>query len=380
MIKKILYYHYGHLSDKGVLVNGVPTDTISAPDGDSSWLWSVLHNLQIRGIETYGIVDRDKDLVEKHGIKAFESFSQQKRWKTYNNINFLGLNRVIDSEFPRDMDAILLYWRMKTKNNQLEKSDPEYSPDLEIQNKILDFYKDKNIKLIILDLDLQMTNEDEQQLIDFGYKDIKIFTQSLFPRSKIIPRETCYIPFDFDDMLQFETPIPNRAKLLVYVGNPYNRWNDINNNLVRVAKDNPGRVHLVGNWMKDQLKDFRDKNPGIVFHPRIGFNEFRQNIGPAIAVPLLATEDYKANGNMTMRILETLLFGSIPVGYSDFKGINTWLPKELIIKVDDPDSTNNILDNLAKMPWTKRNELRRTLVTKLKPMHDANVFVNKILK
>lgn len=378
-MNRMLYFHKGYLSDKGVIIDGKPIDTISSADGDSFYLWSVLYEFQNRGYETLGVINHDEELVNKYNKKAFESFSQEKRWEMYNKINFIGLEKALISDFP-EVDIALLYWRMKTKDNQLEKNDINYSPDLEIQNNILNFYRDKKIKLRILDFDLQMTKEDEERILNLGYTDVKILDQSLFPNKKIINRETCYIPFLFEDMMQFETPICNRSKLISYCGNWYNREKDFEK-IFKFAKNNPGRVHVYGNYMKDSLKEIRDKNSGVVFHDRIGFAEFRNAIGDAVCSTLLATESYKEFGNMTARILEVLLNGSIPVGFSDFAGIENWLPKNLIVDMKNYDeSMNEVIDSLSRMPWTRRNKLRLDLIDKLSKMHDVKYFVDEALK
>ena len=375
----ILYYHWGHLSDKEVIKNGEVLNLISSPEGDSSWLWSILYELNQKNFGIYGVVDRDKKLVDKWGIDVFKAFSSFKRWQSYNKVNFIGLENALNNNFP-EVDLIMIYYRMKTKNNQLLKDNEEYSPDLEIQNNILNFYKNKKVKLRILDFDLSMTEEDEKKITDLGYKDVKILDQSLFPNKKLIERETCYIPFLFEDMLQFENPIPNRKNLLSYVGNPYNRWPDFENKLFKLAKNNPGRIYIYGNWLKDEYKEIREKNSNVIFNGRIGFNQMREVIGQSCAVPLLATELYKKQGHMTMRILETLLFGSLPIGFSDFNGIKKFLPKELIVNMEDPDSLENVVDHLAKMTWNKRNKLRHYLINKLAKKHDAKVFVKQLLK
>jgi len=368
-MKKILYNYWGHLSDK---------IGISSPDGNFSYLWSVFREFQNRDIDVYNVVDRDKESIEKYNKEAFASFSQEKRWDMYNKIKFIGLESALKSDFPNDIDLLIMEWRMKTKDNQSGAS-----PDLQIQNNILNFYKDKNKPLRIIDLDYTISNDDEKSILDLGYKNVKILEQGLFPQKQIIDRETFYIPFDFEDMLQFETPLPNRKNLLSYVGNFYNREEDINTKISPFAKNNPGRVHFFGNWMKDELAEFRSKNKGIIFHDRIGAQEFREAIGPACAVPLLSPNNYKTNGVMTMRILESLLFGSIPIGFSDFKGIENWLPKELIVKMDKDgyiDSMNEVVDNLSRMTWTKRNVLRRDLVKNLENKHTNWKFVNQLIK
>ena len=114
------------------------------------------------------------------------------------------------------------------RKNQLDKMDPEYTPDLDFQTKLLEKYKDHNLKLIIFDLDHKITLEDEQKIIDMGYKDVTILETALFPKKTLIPRKSVFIPFDFEEMNQFPTLIPNKNKHLVFVGNNYEKDEDFN--------------------------------------------------------------------------------------------------------------------------------------------------------
>ena len=136
---KTIYNFWGHLSDK---------IGISSPDGNATYSPWIINELITRGHKVYCGIDRDKASVEKYGRDAFASFSQDKRWKVYNQIEFLDFDNL-----PEDVDTLLLEWRFKTKDNQLSKNDKNYSPDLELQNKLLDFYSNKDTKVIIMDLD-----------------------------------------------------------------------------------------------------------------------------------------------------------------------------------------------------------------------------------
>jgi hypothetical protein len=358
MTNTVGYNYWGYLSDK---IN------ISSPDGVATFGSWIFQEFLKRGYEIYGPpIDRDKESVAKYGIEAFAAFSQQKRWNVYNKINWLDLDNL-----PM-LDIYISEVRFETKDNIKSPTEDGYSPDLDIYHKLLNHYSQQsNTKVILLDLDYKILDEDRP-------KATKILEQGINPK---IGNETFYIPFDFEEMTQFITPIPNRTKLLAYVGNNYNREIDIKTKIIPFARNNSSKVHFYGNWMKDELKEFREQNKKILFHDRIGFNEFRNAIGDSCAVPLLAPEDYKKNGVMTMRILETLLFGSIPIGFDDFVGIKNWLPKELIVKMKDYDSSmSEVVDYLSRMPWTQRNVLRLDLINKLKEKHDVSHFVDLVLK
>lgn len=367
MTKKILYNFFGYLSDK---------IGISSSDGCASYVTFILQEFMKRDWEVYGpAMDRDMQSVMKYKDLAFEAFSKEKRYEVYKNIEFQPLFETID-----DLDILFLEWRWKMRKNQLDKMDPEYTPDLDFQTKLLEKYKDHNLKLIIFDLDHKITLEDEQKIIDMGYKDVTILETALFPKKTLIPRKSVFIPFDFEEMNQFPTLIPNKNKHLVFVGNNYEKDEDFNTKLIPYSNKHPNKVHLVGNWLNDKNKDFREKNPNIVYHPRIGAGEFRDTLKDAVCCPLLAKDSYKENGYMTMRILETLLFGSIPVGFSDFKGIRTFLPDSLVVDMNNREkSMDDIITRLSNIGIITKDEFRKSLIRHLSQYHDVKNFVDIIL-
>lgn len=367
--KKLLYYFWGHLSDK---IN------ISSADGCSSYLWSIFQEFMNRGWEVYCVYDRDRESVEKYGKEAFKSFSQNKRWNVYKKIKWINVgNKFTDDIFnyPK-IDLLIIEWRFSTHYNQLHNNNPMYSPDLLYQNMMLNHYiyesqgnKQKSPKVILFDLDYEINEEDIDEI-----KPYKIIETAVKPKKG---RVSVDIPFDFTEMTQFITMPVDDEKHLVYIGNDYNRREDIERKIIPYSKKYPYKVIFVGNWMTDDRKKLREKWSNITFKNRIGFNRFRDNLKDAVACPLLFPDEYKKNGFMTMRILEVLLFGSIPIGFSDFNGIEKYLSKSLIAK--DYKELEDIIKWLINMEPKTRNKLRLNLINKLKFM-DAKYFVDTILK
>ncbi len=360
-MKKLLYNHWNYLSDKV---------GISSPDGGFSYLWSIFQEFQKRGWGIYNIVNRDKESVIKYGKECFKAFSQDKRCNVYTKLKFVGLEECLNGQLP-DVDLVILEWRFPTKDNQLSPDAPGYSPDLQIQEKLIDFYRNKGTPIVIFDLDYNLTKEDEEKV-----KPTKVLEQGLKPKDG---HQTVFIPFDFSDILQFSTEIPYRNNLLTYVGNDYNRREDIEKKIIPISEKYPGQVHFWGNWMKDDKKELREKWKHIIFHDRIGAQQFRDALSRSVASPLLATDEYKEHGHMTMRILEILLFGSIPIGFSDFYGIEKFLPGELIIDTDDyKRSSEEVINYLVNLGFLDRITLRKDLAKRLDFM-DVSHFVNVVL-
>jgi hypothetical protein len=354
---KIGYNYWGYLTDK---------PGISSPDGNATYSIWILGELMKRGFKVYGPpINRDSSVVEEHGYKAFKSFSNKKRWNIYNDLEFMDLDNL------PELDVLLLEWRFPTKDNQKKPNEEGYSPDLDIQTKLIKHYSKKDTKIIIFDLDYKLNNEDIERI-----KPWKILETAVEPKNG----ESVFIPFDFSELSQFSKMIPKRDKLFVYIGNNYERDEDFNNKLIPMSNKNPKKVHLVGNWLKDKYKDFRNKNKNIVYHDRISFDKFLETYQDAIAVPLLAKEEYKKRGFMTMRIIESLLFGSIPVGFSDFKDINKFLPDELIINMKNFESSSTqVIEHLQYLSLFERLELRKSVINKLSKFMDVKFFVNKML-
>ncbi len=354
MSKKLLYNFWGYLSDK---------KGISSPDGNFIYTPWILDEFMKRGWKVYGgPIDRDKELVDKFGKTAFNSFSTDKRFEIYNNLKFVDMNNL------PEIDLLFLEWRFPTKSNMQEGS-----PDLDIQNKLIDHYQKKGTKIVVFDLDYKFTEEDESKVRPW-----KTLETSLKPKRN---HTSVFIPFDFEQLGQFPIEVPHLNNILTYVGNNYEREFDFNNKLIPASNFYPGNVHLIGNWMGEKSKEFRETNKNIKYHDRIDASGFRNAYKNAMLVPLLAKEEYKQNGYMTARIIESLFWGSLPLGFSDFYGINEWLPEELIVDMNDFEkSFKSIVERQLYIGYLPRRELRDKVIKNVREKHGADKFVDKVLE
>jgi hypothetical protein len=183
---------------------------------------------------------------------------------------------------------------------------------------------------------------------------------------------------DLDELTQFPMEEVDENNLATYIGNDYNRREDFDKKFMYLGAKHPGKVNLVGNWLKDSLIEYRANNDFINFHGRIGARDFHKHLKNAACVPLLATPEYKERGFMTMRLMETLLFGSIPIGFSDFAGIDQYLPHELIASSPKDFETKALA--LSKLSSVERTILRNNVIRKVGPKYDAKIFVDKLLE
>jgi hypothetical protein len=365
--KKLLYYDWNLQGDKRDPND--PNRSLSTPCGGFFYQWSILREFMKRGWDVYRVIDRDKPAIDKYAEDAFKAFSRDKRYEVYKNTKFIGLEGLADLPL---VDLFIYEFRFKTKDNSLSRDDPNYSPDLEIQTRLLNHYQGK-CPIVIFDLDYKFTEEDENRI-----KPWKVLETALKPKGN---HTSVFIPFDKEDLSQFSTQIPYSNRMMVYPGNNYERDGDIRLKILPYAKKHSKTVWFYGNWLKDNLKSFRDENPEIVFNDRVGAADFRNILMNAQCVPLLAKDEYKERGYCTARMIETLFWGSIPLGFSDFYGINTWLPKELIVDMNNYErSMDETLDYISQRTFMGRINLRRNLITKIGEMHDASHFVDRVLE
>ena len=343
MNKKMLYSFWGYLSNRY---------GISAPDGNASYSPWIINSFLDHGYEVFGgPIDRDKPVVEKYGLdKAFSTFMPEARKRAYTNMKFTNLN-----DLP-DLDLLLIEWRFETIYNVLDKDDPAYCPDLDIQKALMDRYYGKT-KIVVLDTDTHFTDEDRKK-----YPDVKVIKQEEVSLGAPIEALKPELTSDLN-------------KIFSYVGNEYKKMIDISKKIDFVSNKYRGLVHFYGNWTREDKRPFREAYPNIVYHDRIGIGEFKEAMQDSLFVPLLATETYRKEGSMTFRLAESLMFGSIPIGFSDFKDIDKFLPEFLIVDMKNYErDIVNLIDTWLDCSLEERTQLRDLAADKV-----ARVFSNERL-
>jgi len=364
------YFFWGHLSDK------VSDRTRNTPDGNAWYSSSIIHELDKRGHNVFGMaIDRDKVDYEEYGNAIFNSFESKRRITAYNSIKWVDHIR----EYPK-LDILLLEWRFPIpgRNCMVEEDSPNYQADLFLQTKLLDHYR--NTKIIIFDLDYKLTHTDELYMKSLGL-DITVFETSSKPKSGIFPRVSVDIPFWMKDGTPSWMDTPEILKnpptsIMSYIGSNYEREDVINKYIIPFSENNKYSISFYGNWLnypETVEKIFCDlKWRYIKYYGRVGHTEFLDIYSNSIYCPLLAKQEYLDNGFITARIQECVYFGSIPLGLDSHYNIENYiLYPELIIK---PNSTNiKILDS------TQRYSLLKNIWRDLEFM-DVSYFIDKLLK
>lgn len=341
---------------------------ISAPDGNSTYSWSIIWEMQRRGYRVFTMQkDRDWPAFRLHGKFNFSAFSQKKRFDAYLN------TFTTHGETLPTLDILLLEWRFPIpgRNVGLPPEDPNYQPDLDRQNELIRHYAGTGTKIIIWDLDHKLTLEDEQSFVQWGGP-AAIFETSVEPREQMWKRTRVEPPFHIPDLLQHPTLPPDPARKLVYVGSRYER-DDVITEWIKPTSDAfPGQVEFWGNWLKT-VDECRKLWPNVSYNDRITTKDFRRVYGTAGACPLLAKRSYLESGFITPRPWEALLFGTLPIGLAAAKGIENYV--EFI--AGDPSDMIEIAELTCGADVKIRDEYRRANVEKLEFM-DAARFVGKM--
>lgn len=364
------YSFWGFLGDHKLDDLGRP---ISAPDGNATYSWSIIHEVQRRGGTVVSLQeDRDWHAYKKLRRQNFEAFSTQKRYDAYMNC------MQAPETFP-ELDVLLLEWRwpIDGRNCDFTKDlhpdtgmpifahDPfKHQPDFRRQCDLLRHYAETKTKIIVWDLDHKLTAANERD-----WRIDAIFETSSKPRELTRPRTRVEPPICTEDLLQLspEPQDPNRK--LVYVGSRYERDDVIDEFIGPVADRFPGQVEFWGKWDGD----CRERWPKIRFMDRITVRDFRRVYGSAAACPLLAKRSYLESGFITPRPWEALMFGTFPIGLSPAPEIERYC---LWTAKDGQEMGDRALE-LSEISVAQKHEYREMLAERLKFM-DVKNFVDKI--
>jgi len=363
---RIGYSYWGFLGDRKLGADG---KEISAPDGNATYSWSLIWEMQRRGHTVLAMQeDRDYQAWKMWGTLNFEAFSQMKRTEAYTNLK----HTFGSSEILPKLDILLVEWRFPIPGRNCSESDGttysynenEHQPDYHRQMQMLLHYKTKGTKIIFWDLDHKLTEHDERH-----WNPDAIFETSVTPLKLFKERTRVEPPFIISDLMQHPTLPPDHSRKLVYIGSRYERDDVIDEWIKPASLRYPGEIEFHGKW-DDEAKA---RWPQVKMEKRCAVVDFRQIYGTAGACPLLAKRSYLESGFITPRPWEALLFGTIPIGLSSMKGIEQYVTFVAQDSLDMIDLADTLIDNGVEY----RDEMRRANVEKLEFM-DARHFVDKV--
>lgn len=359
---RIGYSYWGFLGDHKFDEAGNPAST---PDGNATYSWSIIWELLTRGHLVYQM-QQDRDAVGwrmtgPDGL--FAAFSPYKRHQAWSR-----MVRTDGIDLP-ELDVLLLEWRFPIpgRNCLEDAGKPGYQPDLQRQHQLLRHYSGTKTKVIIWDLDHKVTRLDEEY-----WTPDAILETSVKPLQQAMVRRRVEFPTLTAELLQHETIQADPMRKLVYVGSRYER-DDVITEYVKPASDAyPGQVEFHGNWL-NSLEACRELWPNVSFNGRITTNDFWDVYSTAVACPLLAKRSYIETGFITPRPWEAVLFGTIPVGIRQMRGIGRYVTHS----VGSGDEMVELLYELSQLTLKERDILRQECAHKLSFM-DARHFIDVI--
>lgn len=383
---RIGYSFWGFLGDNKL---DESLNEISAPDGNATYSWSLIWEMQRRGHTVLSMQeDRDYPAWKKFGKDNFASFSQEKRVSVYQNLK----HTFGSPEILPELDLLLVEWRFPIfgRNCNSWEGQPVFpsdwthgehrevrpdgqeeilQPDLLRQYQILRHYKQKKTKIVFWDLDHKLrTNEEAywkpDAILETSHSPLKLFKE----RTRVEP------PIITADLLQHPTLPPDPNRKAVYIGSRYERDDVITKWLRPLSESYPGSVEFHGNWLKT-VDECRKLWPNISYNPRCTVQDFRRIYGTAASCPLLAKQSYLDSGFITPRPWEALMFGTIPIGLGAAKGIEQYVE----FCAHDGTDMIEVAELLAGLDVKERDRIRKENVARLEFM-DARFFVDTLEK
>lgn len=392
------YAYWGFLADEKYDKDG---NKLSTPDGNAFYSWSIINSLQERGHIVWQMMpNRDKPIEFLNGKTILDSFTgmgfgrlHNPRYEAYKNMKkYLydyiedwknvteeELFKIWDFNKINNLDAILLEWRMEIPGrNTLEAKfeNKDWQPDLFIQQCIIDYCSKHNIKLIIFDLDYKLSYDDVHKLrkkgVDYFILELGYKWQTEYDDIRAMHVE---VPFDFRYIDNYRVhSVDDYKNNLVYVGSRYERDWCVEKYIPTEMYD----IKFYGNWLENG-RDSKQRWPHISFGKRITANEMYEAYDNSVCTILLAKSEYLQYGFMTVRIIESIYYGVLPLfieeyGQDVIERYAGTFAKYLMV-----DSRKDVID---KVMYYKYNEgVRRAVILYLRGhlrFMDSSIFIDTL--
>lgn len=363
---RIGYHFRGYLGD--IKINSFGEE-VSTPDGNATYSWSIEHECNRRGYKLYPLgKNLDAYGASAYGAELFASFSKHYRVLSYERMLRQGWTRFTDKTFP-ELDLVILEWRwpIPGRNTPEDRSKPGYQDDLERQWDIIEHYGNKQVPLIIWDLDHKFTEKDYLQLKN-DFNNVHVIETSVKPKSWATRVEP---PIVYSSLLESDIDERLPKYSLGYIGSRYERDEIIDKWIKPIIKPNSHFIKFWGKW--EPRQEVEERWPGIIFGERIGVKGFKDAYSRTAMVPLLAKQSYFDSGFVTPRIWEAIIFGSVPIGISDHFGIEQYC--EYVAKT--PEDLLEISKWARNLSPLRRRVLREDAAHRLLHM-DVKKFIDTI--
>jgi hypothetical protein len=244
-----------------------------------------------------------------------------------------------DAGLP-DINVLFLEWRWQIPSrNDTPCGTPGHTCDLHRQEDLVRYYTmERGVRTVVWDKDQQLRSARWLRALP----NVTVCEAALFPR-----RNATQLLFPVDDhALDAADPVAlarlPRDLPLVYVGNQYGRDEAFSGYFAPVAATVEHRV--AGKWPNTSCW------PHINFTGRLAFPEVAPLYRRSVATILLAPPRYAIRGQFTTRLFEAVLAGCLPIGTADLRGVETFLPSELIVRSAAEAAT--LIDHLRAIAGT----------------------------
>ena len=331
---------------------------------------NIVHHLRFNlGVERVAYLQHVDD--DAPVFSAETADIRREAWMSFDFID--------DNDVCPDLDVVFCRWRWDIG----VKDDPR----LKMQQRMLARYCNTKTRILIWDDDFQMTNEERGLLKSY---DNVTFVETSETARAGNAAGLVYVPYpiampDVDDIVARVLPPPacghgdhlDPNMRVAYVGNNYKRAEFIGKLLGIELQRHPMRTHFYGNWAKYD-NDAQLIWPDAVFHPKVARTMLNWVYQHATCVPMLAKDVYFKRGHITPRTYEVVVAGGIPVGFTEFSGVERYYPQQLIAR--DAVSFTYIVDELDALSFDDRKRIVRAQAEKLieERIFDVPLFFEQI--
>lgn len=318
----------------GFLGNGV----VDTPDGGRSHRKTLLSELLTQGVRLV-MLQNNRDLEEAG-----------------QNIEMEGLS--FSHDFP-ELDALFVEyrWKIPGRNCEVDRSSDAYTPDLDRQRELLEYYGQQKIPILVWDKDQKFSDEE----IDNGWH---LFEPALKPnrgrKSLLFPCDPVLTQRAYAALSDYDTR--HRSYDLSYVGNQYERDGSVVEFLELPASLLENEVRVYGNWTKypEQANKNCARFPHLKFKDRIRYDKVKNVYANSLATVLIAPERYYRSGQYTQRLFESLWELCLPFVPSKYAEKEKVVIPELVIA-----NGKELVQRIAEFRWMNAGDIRHLLQTQL---------------
>lgn len=295
---------------------------VDTPDGGRSHRFTLIQGLVNAGCSII-MLQKNRDLEE-----AGEDYRHT--GVTFNSSGF------------SEIDTLFLEyrWPIPGRNVDIAKTNPYYTPDYDRQQRLISFYTNKRIPILIWDKDQKLIVDP---LSDYPWH--TIFEAAFKPNPGkfrlLFPAD----PARIDDARRKVTKHQTDSKQsdLVYVGNQYERDESFLKYYDKASQIIKRRVDIYGKWQNfTALQTSSDTFPYLNFKGRVRYDETVSIYEKSLTTVLIAPPRYYKSGQYTQRIFEALWGLCIPLVPIEYSCKDLLFPPELVVS-DGQDVANKIV-------------------------------------